>query len=161
MLEFLQTAISFWVLISFWHMFFFQIYSFLWNGGSFSSKTKLNISLRASVNIIVLILLSLLTLIWLSGGGGFYLPPPPAPVGFQLITQTETIKAVTLVFCSIQKHFIRNIRIKFAIPNSSQSPDIGQNSDGVISNFRISGQSLIKENFHNSRTSNYIKMKLE
>ena len=144
-------------------MFFFQIYSFLWNGGSFSSKTKLNISLRASVNIIVLILLSLLTLIWLSGGGGGFgpPPPPPAPVGFQLITQTETIKAVTLVFYSIQKHFIRNIRIKFAIPNSSQSPDIGQNSDGVISNFRISGQSLIKENFHNSRTSNYINMKLE
>ena len=41
-----------------------------------------------------------------------------------------------------------------------QSPDIGQNSDGGISGFRISGQSLIKENPRNSRTSNDIDMKL-
>ena len=41
-----------------------------------------------------------------------------------------------------------------------QSPDIGQNSDGVISIFWISGQSPIKENFHNSRTSGDIDMKL-
>ena len=34
-----------------------------------------------------------------------------------------------------------------------QSPDIGQNPDGGISDFRISGQFLIKENCHNSRTS--------
>ena len=39
-----------------------------------------------------------------------------------------------------------------------QSPDIGQNSDGGISNFRISGQSLIKQNCHNSRTSDDIDM---
>ena len=41
-----------------------------------------------------------------------------------------------------------------------QSPDIGQKSDGGISDFRISGQSLIKENCHNSRTSDGIDMKL-
>ena len=41
-----------------------------------------------------------------------------------------------------------------------QSPDIGQNSDGDISDFWISGQPLIKENCHNSRTSNDIDMKL-
>ena len=41
-----------------------------------------------------------------------------------------------------------------------QSLDIGQNSDGGISDFRISGQSLIKENCHNSRTSDDIDMKL-
>ena len=46
------------------------------------------------------------------------------------------------------------------ITNSSQSPDIGQNSDGGISDLRISGQSLIKENCHNSRTSDDIDMKL-
>ena len=34
-----------------------------------------------------------------------------------------------------------------------QSPDIRQNSDRCISNFQISGQSLIKVNCHNSRTS--------
>ena len=42
-----------------------------------------------------------------------------------------------------------------------QSPDIGQNSDGGISDFWISGLFLIKENCHNSRTSIDIDMKLE
>ena len=41
----------------------------------------------------------------------------------------------------------------FDIPNLIQLPDIGQNSDGSISDFQISGQSLIKVNWHNSRTS--------
>ena len=35
---------------------------------------------------------------------------------------------------------------------SPHSPDIGQNLDGGISNLLISGQSLIKENCHYSRT---------
>ena len=56
--------------------------------------------------------------------------------------------------------FIRNIYAKFSIPNSLQSPDIGQNSDVGISDFRISDQSLIKENYHNSRTSDDTDMKL-
>ena len=41
-----------------------------------------------------------------------------------------------------------------------QSPDIRQNSDGGISNFQISGQSLIKVNCQHSRTSDDIHMKL-
>ena len=49
---------------------------------------------------------------------------------------------------------------KFGIPNSPQSPDTGQNLDGVIPDLRISGQSLIKENCHNSRTSDDIDIKL-
>ena len=40
-----------------------------------------------------------------------------------------------------------------------QSPDTGQNSDGDISDFQISGQSLIKENCHNSRANVDIDMK--
>ena len=44
--------------------------------------------------------------------------------------------------------------------NSYQSPDIGQNSDRGISDFWISGQSLLKENCHNSRTSDDIDIKL-
>ena len=40
------------------------------------------------------------------------------------------------------------------------SPDIGQNSDKGISKFRISGQSLIKVNCHNSRTSDDTDIKL-
>ena len=42
----------------------------------------------------------------------------------------------------------------------TQSPDIGQNSEGGISDFRFSGQYLIKVNCHNSRTSDDIVMKL-
>ena len=42
----------------------------------------------------------------------------------------------------------------------SQSPDIGQKSDRGISDFWISGQSLIKTNCHNSGTSDDIDMKL-
>ena len=72
----------------------------------------------------------------------------------------DAVKAVTLAFCSIQQHSIRHIRAKFGIHNSPQSLDIGQNSEGGISDFRISGQSLIKENCHNSRTSDDIDMKL-
>ena len=67
---------------------------------------------------------------------------------------------ITLVFCSIQYHFIRHIRAKFGTPNSSQSPDIGQNQDGGIYDFRISGESFIKEIVQNSRTSHDIDTKL-
>ena len=55
---------------------------------------------------------------------------------------------------------IRNIRAKFDIHNLLQSSDNRQNSDGGISNFEISGQSFIKENCHNSRTSDDTDMKL-
>ena len=41
-----------------------------------------------------------------------------------------------------------------------QSADIGQNPGGSISHFQICGQSLIKENCPNSRTSDGIDMKL-
>ena len=44
---------------------------------------------------------------------------------------------------SIQQHFTKDIRVKFGIPNLPQSPDIRQNSDKGIFDFRISGQSLI------------------
>ena len=50
--------------------------------------------------------------------------------------------------------------IKFGISYSSHSPDIEQNSDGVIFDFRSSGQSLIKRNCHNCRTNDDIDMKL-
>ena len=76
------------------------------------------------------------------------------------LKNSETVKAVTLVFCSIQWIFIRDIRAKFGIPNLSQSPDIEQNSDGGFSDFFISGQSLTNANCHNSGTSNDIDMKL-
>ena len=52
---------------------------------------------------------------------------------------------------------MRNIRARFDIFNLQ---DIRKNSDGGISDFRISGQSLIKKNCHNSRISDDIDMKL-
>ena len=54
---------------------------------------------------------------------------------------------------------IKDVHAKFGIPNLPQSINIGQNSDKGIFDFWISGQSLIKENCHNSRTSD-IHMKL-
>ena len=70
------------------------------------------------------------------------------------------VKAVTLVFYSIQEYFIRDVRAKFDIPDLAKSPYIGQNSEGVISDFRISGQLIIKTNCHNSITTDDIDMKL-
>ena len=58
------------------------------------------------------------------------------------------------------QHFIRDIAAKFAILNSPHSPDIGWNLNRGISDFRISGQSLVKENFHILRTGNDIDIKL-
>ena len=46
------------------------------------------------------------------------------------------------------------------MPNLPQSPNIGQNSDAGISNFWLYSQSLIKENCHNSRTSDDVNVKL-
>ena len=77
------------------------------------------------------------------------------------IKNSEMVKPVTLAFFRLQLQSIRHISAKFSIPNLSQSPDIGQNSDMCVSNFRISGQFLIKENCHNSRISNNFDMKLE
>ena len=47
--------------------------------------------------------------------------------------------------------------MEFGIRNSPQSPDIGQNSDGAIFHFRISGQSLTKGDLHNLRTNDDIE----
>ena len=76
------------------------------------------------------------------------------------LNKSETTRAVTLEFCRIKHNFIRDVRAKFGIPNSPQSPVIGQNSDGGISDFRMSGQSLVKGNCHNSRTSDDTDMEL-
>ena len=77
------------------------------------------------------------------------------------LNNSQKIKAETLLFCNIQYYFIRDIHAKFNISNWAQPLDIGPKSDVGISDFQISGQSLIKESFHNSRTSDDIDMKLE
>ena len=53
-----------------------------------------------------------------------------------------------------------DIWVKFGILNLTQSPDIEQNSDDSIPDFRISNQYFIKENCHNPRTNDDIDMKL-
>ena len=93
-----------------------------------------------------------LTLIWV-GWSNF------TPCQFSL-DNSEMVKAIILAFFSIQYHFITNIHAKFGISNLPRSPDIGQNSDKDISDFWISGQFLINENCHNSRTSDDIDITL-
>ena len=53
----------------------------------------------------------------------------------------------------------KEVCAKFGISCLHQCPDIEQNLDGGIYNFRISGQSFIKRNCHNSRTRDNIDMK--
>ena len=86
--------------------------------------------------------------------------PLPLPPCWFSRNKSKTVKAVTIAFCSIQELFIRDILAKFGIPNLAQSPDVGQNSDGGISNFQISGRSFINENCHKSRIRHDIYMKL-
>ena len=81
------------------------------------------------------------------------------PCWFSL-NDSETVKALTHAYCSSQQHFIRDIRANLGVPNLPQSPDTGQNLHEGNSGFRISGQSLTKENCHNSRTGDDIDMKL-
>ena len=84
------------------------------------------------------------------------------PLCWFSLNDSETVKPlVTLPFGSIQYQFIRVIRAKLGILNLPQSADIEQNSDGSISNFGISSESLTNENRHNSRTSNDFSMKLD
>ena len=85
-------------------------------------------------------------------------PASLSPYWFEL-NNLETVEAITQEFCSIQQHFIGNICTKFGIFKSLQCPDAGQNSDGCIFNFWISGQSLIKENWHSSRIKDDIYIK--
>ena len=73
---------------------------------------------------------------------------------------SKTVKARTLTSCSVQKILIRDIRTISSIPNLSKLPVIRQNPRAGVSNFCISGQSLLNENCHNSRTSDDIEMKL-
>ena len=89
----------------------------------------------------------------LGGGGGVILQTS----SWFSLNNSKMVQTVSLEFCSIQYHCIR---VKFCTHYLYQFPDIRLNSDGSISNFRISGQSLIKENCHNSRTGYYIDMKL-
>ena len=93
-----------------------------------------------------------LTLIWVRGA---ILPPPPLPhLSWFSLNNSETIKAATLACAAFS-----NISLGKYPPNF-QSPDIEQNSDGGISDFQISRQSLIKVNSHNSRISDDIDIKL-
>ena len=85
----------------------------------------------------------------MGGEEGVILPHLPHPPIWFSLNNSKTVKAV-----------IGDIRAQFGIHNLPQSSDIGQTSDRGISDFRISAQSLMKENCHSSRTSDEIDMKL-
>ena len=96
------------------------------------------------------------------GRGNFIPNPRPhhRPSCWFFLNNSETINPITLAFYSIYPYFIRDILVKSGISNLSQSPNVGQQSDGGVSNFQISSQSSIKENCQNSRTIGDIDMKL-
>ena len=76
------------------------------------------------------------------------------------LNNSKMVKAVTLVFCSIQELFIRDIGSKSFTPNSPHSDNIAQNPDSSNSDFCISDHFCINQNCHNIRTSHGIDMKL-
>ena len=79
--------------------------------------------------------------------------PPPFPILLvfpRYFAAFNNFLLETFVICA-----------KFGIPNLSQSPDIGENSDGSISNFWISGQFLTNKNCYNSRISNDFSWNLD
>ena len=82
------------------------------------------------------------------GGGGNFTPPPPPPPPLFSFYNSEKVKSVTLAFCSIQYDLIKDKFYYWA-----------KFIRGYF-RFRISGQSFLKENCHNSRTSQDIEMKL-
>ena len=86
-------------------------------------------------------------------GGNF------TPCWFSL-NNSETEKAISLAFAACSNILFETFAPNLVFLTHPQSPDIGQNSDKGIFNFRISGQSLKKENCHNSRTCDNTDMKL-
>ena len=93
-----------------------------------------------------------MTLIWVGDN-------PPTLYWFSL-NNSKMVKAVTLALAAFS-----NFSLETLVPNLVSlicpSPQIlRRNSDGGISDFRISGKSLINKNCHNSRTSDDFDMKL-
>ena len=89
-----------------------------------------------------------LTLIWVSGKFNIHFC-------FSLISPDGTSCKTGIFQHSV--FFLKDIGPEISIPNLSQPLDIGRNLYRSISNSRISGQSLIKDNY---KTSNDIYMKL-
>ena len=77
------------------------------------------------------------------------------------LNNSQTVQAKPWNFPTFSSILLETIVANLvSLTHTTKSLDIWQNSDGGISDFRISGQSLIKENCHNSRTSDDIAMKL-
>ena len=86
------------------------------------------------------------------GGSNFTFNPLSISTSCFSLNNSETVKAVTLAFCSFQYLFIRDIHAKFGIPNLPQSPDFGQNPGKGISDFWISGQSFVNKNCNKNQS---------
>ena len=80
------------------------------------------------------------------------------PLCWFSLNNSETLKAVPWPFAAFS-----NISLETSLPNlvslTCPSLQILGNTDGGISDFWISGQSLVKVSCHNSRTSDDIDMK--
>ena len=90
--------------------------------------------------------------------GRVILPHPPS--NWFSLKNSKTVKTVTLEFAAFS-----NILSETLVPNlvSIARPSLqilGKTQKGIISDFRMFGQSLIKENCHNYRASDDIFMKL-
>ena len=90
--------------------------------------------------------------------GRVILPHPPS--NWFSLKNSKTVKTVTLEFAAFS-----NILSETLVPNlvSIARPSLqilGKAQKGIISDFRMFGQSLIKENCHNYRASDDIFMKL-
>ena len=92
------------------------------------------------------------------GGWRVILPPLPHSCWFSL-NNLETVKAVTLAFAVFSSILLETFIPNLVSLTSSSLQILGKTQTGYF-RFRISGQSFIKENCHNSRVSADIDMKL-
>ena len=79
------------------------------------------------------------------------------PAGFPLKTQGKSYD--TGIWQNLVTFYLRH-SCQICISKLPQSLNIGKNTDGGVSDFRVSDQSLIKENYRNFGSSHNIDMKL-
>ena len=77
------------------------------------------------------------------------------------LNNSETVDTVTLAFCAAFSNVSVETFVPYLVSLTCSNLQILGKTETGISDFLISGQSLIKENSHNSRTSDDIDMKLE
>ena len=100
--------------------------------------------IEARLEVLLTIIILDLFIPNLGKSGGYFYPPC-----WFLFNNSKTVKVINLTFCRIKELFVRNIFAKFDIPNLPKFTDISRNPERDISNFCISGQSLLSKNCPN------------